>query len=124
MKTKDGDIHQWPDSWQGVKEDLVYGRQLIAIFKPFIDAMKAKGLGVKTINEHIDNLWMLGGYIITQLNYHEMDRQIPPLEMVISCIDSGDGPLIHDFSDYQQERFDATCRKLYKHLMHNGLGQK
>jgi hypothetical protein len=116
MKIKDDTINEWPDSWKGVQEDVAYGRELIEIFIPFIEEMKSKGLSPKSINKHIDNLWMLGGYIIGQLNYYEDNRQIAPLEMLKSLIDTGDGPMIHHFSEYQQERFDATCRKLYKYL--------
>lgn len=116
MKIKDNDINQWPDSWEGVKEDIPYGQKLIEIFVPFIKDMKSKKLSAKTINEHIDNLWILGGNIIGQLNYYEEKREVEPLEMVKGCIDSGDGPLIHDFSEYQQDRFDATCRKLHRYL--------
>jgi hypothetical protein len=116
MKIKDADLEQWPKSWEGITEDIPYGKKLIEIFMLFIEDMKSKKLSAKTINEHIDNLWMLGGYIIEQLNYYEEKQEIEPLEMVKACIDSGDGPLIYDFSEYQQERFDATCRKLYRYL--------
>ncbi len=117
MKFKDKDIKDWPDSWKGHEEDIQYGEELVEIFVPFIEDLKSKKLSVKTINGHIDNLWMLGGKIIKMINYYPPDRQTPPLEMLKSCIDSGDGPLIHDFSEYEQEKFDATCRKLYKFLL-------
>jgi len=117
MKINDADIAEWSRSWQGVKEDISYGDELVKIFKPFIDSLKIQKLSPKSINSHIDNLWRLGGHIISQLNYYDENRQVPPYQMVINCIDTGDGPLIHEFSDYQQERFDATCRKLYKFLL-------
>lgn len=119
MKIKDERIDEWPKSWHDVKEDIPYGQEIIKLMIPFIQEMKESKLSPKTINEHIDNLWMLGGYIIKQLNYYEDERKILPNEMILKCIDSGDGPWIHDFSEYDQERFDATCRKFFKHLRNN-----
>ena len=116
MKYKDEDIQEWPQSWAGVPEDRSYGEHIIRLMKPFIEELKGK-LGRNTVNEHIDNLWMLGGYSITQLNYYPEKRKDAPEKLLLKYIDSGDGPLINEFSDYQQERFDATCRKLYKFLM-------
>lgn len=116
MELKDYGIEDWPDSWHGIEEDISYGKKLIKIFIPFIEDMKSKGLSNRTINEHIDNLWMLGGSIIKDLHYYEDQRKIPPLEKIKECIDCGEGPLIHDFSEHDQRRFDATCRKLNKFL--------
>ena len=31
------DFDEWPDSWEGVPEDLNYGRELLAIFEPFCE---------------------------------------------------------------------------------------
>jgi len=83
---------------------------------PFIEDMKDKRLSVKTINKHIDNLWVLGGHIIKELNDCEKNREYPALKMILNCIGSNEGPLIHDFSELQQEEFDSTCRKFYKFL--------
>jgi hypothetical protein len=116
MKIKDNKIDEWPKSWHCVKEDIPYGQNIIKLMIPFIQEMKEAKLSVKTINEHIDNLWMLGGYIIGQLNDYDDKRHVLPKEMILECIDSGDGPWIHDFSEYEQERFGATCRKFYRYL--------
>lgn len=116
MKTKDDKINEWPRSWQGVKEDIPYGQEIIKYMIPFIDEMKNKGLSIKTINKHIDNLWVLGGNIIKDLNDYEENRELPALKMILNCIDSNEGPLINDFSELQQDGFDSTCRKFYKFL--------
>lgn len=116
MKTKDDKINEWPRSWQGVKEDIPYGQEIIKYMLPFIDKMKNKGLSIKTINKHIDNLWLLGGNIIKELNDYEENREFPALKMILNSIDSNEGPLIHDFTELQQDEFDSTCRKFYKFL--------
>ena len=116
MKTKDDKINEWPQSWQGDKNDIPYGQEIIKYMIPFIEEMKKKGLSIKTINKHIDNLWMLGGKIIEELNYYKENRKIPALKMILNNIDSNEGPLIHDFSELQQGEFDSTCRKFYKFL--------
>ena len=116
MKIKDDKINEWPCSWQGVREDIPYGQEIIKYMAPFIDNMKSKGLSIKTINKHIDNLWVLGGNIIKELNDYEENRELSALKMILNSIDSKEGPLIHDFSELQQEEFDSTCRKFYKFL--------
>ena len=116
MKTKDVKINEWPQSWQGVKSDILYGQEIIKYMIPFIEEMKRKQLSIKTINKHIDNLWVLGGKIIKELNDYEENRELPALKMMLNCIDSNEGPLIHDFPQLQQNEFDSTCRKFYKFL--------
>ena len=119
MKYKDDDIQEWPKSWEGVKEDIQYGQEIIKIIMPFIEEMKIKKQSPKTINKHIDNLWMLGGTIIKEINYDDDLRKLPPEEMILKSIDSFEGPLIQEFTDYQQEEFDCTCRKFYKFIIKN-----
>ncbi|MBN1603886.1 MAG: hypothetical protein JW915_19905 [Chitinispirillaceae bacterium] len=116
MKTKDDRINEWPRSWQGVKEDILYGQEIIKYMIPFIDEIKSKGQSIKTINKHIDNLWVLGGNIIKELNDYEENRELPALKMILNNIDNNEGPLIHDFSELQQDEFNSTCRKFYKFL--------
>jgi hypothetical protein len=64
-----------------------------------------------------DNLWALGGEVISRL---QMDSRLrrQPIEQVILELVSGDGgPLLsHGQSEAGQRSFDATCRKLYRFL--------
>lgn len=116
MKIKDDKINEWPKSWQGVKTDIAYGQEIINYIVPFIEEMKEKRLSIKTINRHIDNLWVLGGYIIKEINDYEENRKLPALTMIMNNINNNEGPLIHDFSELQQYEFDSTCRKFFKLL--------
>ncbi len=116
MKIKNDDLDRWPDSWAGFKEDIEYGKGLVEMFQPFIEEMIAKGLSSKTINGHIDNLWVLGGEIIRDINQDDEARKIPPLQAILNNVDCDEGPMVRDFSEYEQEKLDATCRKLHRHI--------
>lgn len=84
--------------------------------KPFIEELLKSSYSYKTIKNHIDNLWMLGGFIVKRINFYEKDRNIEPHFLLPRFIDSQDGPLIDDFSESEQINFDRTCRKFYKYL--------
>src|SRR5438128_2322610 len=62
------DLAHWPRSWMGFEKDLPPGEKLVACFQPFLEHLVASGLSRKTIRKHIDNLWVLGGEIIRDLN--------------------------------------------------------
>src|SRR5216683_1390550 len=44
------------------------GEHLLACFQPFIKQLASSSLSPKTIRKHVDNLWLLGGEIIRDLN--------------------------------------------------------
>jgi hypothetical protein len=118
---KDYDIDNWPQSWAGIAEDIEYGNKIIQIYKPFINQLKEKKLSRKTINSYIDDLWVLGGYIIKMLHHNESYRHDEPQWLIPRFIDSFDGPYISDMSEDEQHRFDRTYRKLYKYVAVNYL---
>ncbi|MFD2272315.1 hypothetical protein ACFS07_17275 [Undibacterium arcticum] len=62
------DLLNWPTSWCGEKRDLIPGEQIVALFKPFLLHLLSQNLTRKTLNLHRDNLWVLGGEIIRDLN--------------------------------------------------------
>ena len=51
----------------GIEKDLPPGEQLVAYFRPFIEHLASSSLSPKTIRRHVDNLWILGGEIIRDL---------------------------------------------------------
>jgi site-specific recombinase XerD len=121
MKYKDEDIANWPNTWAGISEDIEFGNKIIQIFKPFIKYLKEKQLSRKTINLYIDDLWILGGFIIKQLHSEEKYRKYKPQWLFPYYIDSWDGPHISDLTEYEQNQFDRTCRRFYKFLVKNYL---
>ena len=45
----------------GEEKDLPVGRQLVEYFMPFLVHLTESGLSKKTIQNHVDNIWLLGG---------------------------------------------------------------
>ena len=121
MVYKDSDIDDWPKTWAYSSKDIDYGKEIVELFVPFLNSLKQSKFSKKTINEHIDNLWALGGFLIKQINYNEEYRNKTPLLLIPRYIDSYDGPTIQDFSESEQESFDKTCSKYYRYLVVNDL---
>ena len=119
MKTPEDicpDFPEWPDRWHGVKQDVPYGEGILDIMRPFVISMINRGLKEKTIRNHMDNLWLLGGEIIRDVSVNE-EYNIPPEEYLRRNVDETGGPLCrHIHSEYAQASFNATCGKLHKFL--------
>jgi len=110
------DFPEWPERWKGFNKDVPYGQSIIEIFAPFIQSLIDKGLTKKTIKQHCDNLWLLGGEIIREVNTHNQYKT-NPYKKVIQSIDGDGGPLCHHLeTENQMNSYDSTCRKLYKFL--------
>jgi hypothetical protein len=62
------DLQGWPERWMGEEEDLPPGRKLVECFTPFLTHLATSELSKRTIQRHVDNLWILGGEIIRDLN--------------------------------------------------------
>jgi hypothetical protein len=113
----DHDLDDWPRSWMGWEKDLPPGEELVACFRPFIAQLASSELAPKTIRRHVDNLWLLGGRLISDLNETPRLRQRSIRQVPWEAIDDEGGPLIHGGMDEQAQRsFDATCRKLRRFL--------
>ena len=54
------DLNSWPRSWMGLEKDLPPGEQLVTLFHPFLEDLAMSNLSPKTIQKHVDNLWVLG----------------------------------------------------------------
>jgi hypothetical protein len=111
------DIEQWPKSWIYEDRDLSPGRQMVECFKPFLRHLLSSGLSRKTLRTHRDNLWLLGGELISDLHEAPRLRKQPMHQVVVAALDDEGGPLIsHPASEDQQRSFDSTCRKFYRFL--------
>jgi hypothetical protein len=102
----------------GFEKDLLPGENLVACFRPFLEHLVASDLSRKTIRKHIDNLWVLGGEIIRDLNEDSSLRKVLPVERVLfDVLDDDGGTLIHGCdSEETQRSLDSTCRKLRRFL--------
>ena len=80
------DLDGSPRRWRFDENDLPPGEKLVACFRPVMEQPIALGLSRKTIRTHIDNLWVLEGEIIRDLNETpslrkrpvEVARHMPP----------------------------------------------
>ena len=99
-----------------MERDLPPGEQLLDILRPFIEHLASSSLSPKTIRTHVDNLWMLGGEIVRDLNYDPSLRNVAAEQLLRNVIYEDGGPLIHNGSEEDQRSFDSTCRKLHRFL--------
>ena len=110
------DLDDWPQSWMGLEKDLPPGEALVVCFRPFIEHLAASSLSPKTIRRHVDNLWLLGGEIIRELNYTPARRKVVAQKLLRDVVGADGGPLIHNGSEAEQRSLGSTCRKLHRFL--------
>jgi hypothetical protein len=110
------DFNQWPESWEGLTEDLPYGREILEVMRPFIIQLIEKGFTRKTMQKHMGNLWLLGGEIIRDISTDE-EYHIPPSQKIRDSVDSLGGMYCrHIDSDTEEKSYNATCKKLHRFL--------
>ncbi|MCI0420451.1 MAG: hypothetical protein L0312_14710 [Acidobacteria bacterium] len=110
------ELEQWPRSWMGMEKDLPPGEGLITCFRPFIEHLASTGLSPKTVRQHVDNLWSLGGEIIRDLHYDPSLRKKSADRLLRDSVHAHGGPAVHNGSEVQQRSVDATCRRLHRFL--------
>jgi len=102
----------------GMEKDLPPGEKLVACFRPFLEELVTSDLSPRTIQKHVDNLWMLGGEIIRDLHENSSLRRKPIEQILADRIDEEGGPLVYamESEEGQQRSFDSTCKKLNRFL--------
>ena len=111
------DLASWAASWCGDERDVIPGEAIVAVFTPFLQYLLDQGLSRKTLNLHRDNLWLLGGEIIHDINETPKLRKRPAAELIRDAIACDEGPLIRGcVNDIEQRLFDSTCRKLKRFM--------
>jgi hypothetical protein len=99
----------------GLDKDLPPGEQLVTLFRPFLEHLAQSNLSPKTIQKHIDNMWVLGGEFIRDLHNDPSLRRRPVDQVLFKMIEFG-GPLLCHGGEDQQTSFDSTCRKFRRFL--------
>ena len=69
------DLDDWPRSWMAFEKDIPPGEKIVACFRPFLEHLIGLRFSRKTIRKHADNLWILGGELIRDLNDHPSLRK-------------------------------------------------
>ncbi|MBN2498045.1 MAG: hypothetical protein JXR96_25875 [Deltaproteobacteria bacterium] len=113
-------MEEWPESWAGTDEDIPMGRGLVAELRPFVAFMEKKGLAHKTLRNHVNNLWQIGGDLISSLNYDPELRKKSPRELLLDAIAVGEAPLSRHATENEQRSLDATARKLLRFMQGKG----
>lgn len=109
-------IKAWPKSWAGAKADEVFGEKLLVELRPFVASLVAKGYAKRTLDRHLENLFLMGGEIIREVSSNE-EYAADPGEVLRNSVDEEGGPLCqHLYTEEQQQAYDATCRRLHKFL--------
>ncbi len=107
----------WPSSWMGVTEDLDYGRKLLPYFEEFLSSLIDAGLARNTVKNYVNDAWLLGGSIISQVSMDE-EYSAEPLQKLFESVEC-DGILPDDFaqmSEGEMKGFERMCRKFEKFL--------
>jgi hypothetical protein len=110
------DLANWPPSWMGFPEDLPPGQRIVAYFQPFPEHLLQLNLSRKTIRKHVNNLWVLGGEIIRDLNHTPALRKLPVEQLVFDVLREGGPLLYHCDSEEELRFFESTCRKFQRFL--------
>ena len=100
----------------GDERDLVPGEKIVQFFTPFLFHLAGSGLTKKTVQKHVDNLWVLGGEIIRDLQETPKRRKKPVSEIIDTLLENDGSLLYHCDSEEQQRSFESTCRKLRRYL--------
>jgi hypothetical protein len=108
-------MKEWPESWAGERADVPVGRALVAIMHTFMTRLQQQELSSKTLRRHLDNLWLIGGEIIREINYHPASRKKPPQLLILEAVQYDEAPF-RDLTEAEQASVDATARKLFKFI--------
>ena len=86
------------------------GQRIVACFRPFLAHLAATHAR-PTIRKHADNLWILGGEIIRDLNETPGLRRVPIEELLFQVVLDGCPLLSHRDSEGHLRSFKSTCHK-------------
>jgi len=109
----------WPSSWAGVPEDETIGKALVAEMRPFAEHLE-RSLASKAVRGHLDNLWLIGGEIIRQVNYDPRQRRLTAKALLLAAIELGEAPLARGVTRKEQESLDATAKRLLRFMTAHG----
>ena len=110
-------MSNWPESWAIDEGDNQKGAEIVADLKSFAESLVELGLAPTTIRRHVNNLWLLGGEIIRELNFDRDQREKTASELLEDSVDDEGGPYCrHLETEAEMKSFDATCKKLNAYL--------
>ena len=108
-------LNGWPRTWMGLEKDLQPGEQILALIRPFLESLAQSSLTPKTIQQHVDNMWALGGEFIRDL-HNDPPLRKQPVERVLRQMVEYGGPLLYHGGEDEQRSFDSTCGKFRRFI--------
>jgi hypothetical protein len=112
------DMERWPKSWAGSDSDIPIGKEMVKVMRLFLMAMVEDQLSYTTINRHMNNLWLLGGEIISGVNADPELKDLDGEQLILRFVDEEGGPYSrHLATEQEQKTFDATCKRFYRFLI-------
>jgi hypothetical protein len=106
------DLDQWPGSWAYEERDIPYGLRMVECFKPFLCELLALPLSRKTLRQHRDNIWVLGGEVIRHLQMDSALRRQPIEQAVLNLMHEWPPQrLVIAVHHRYRSRAYARCRK-------------
>jgi hypothetical protein len=88
-------------------------RSVVSVTKPNSPSLT---LSPKTIRRHVDNLWLLGGEIIRDLNFDPSLSKVAAQQLIRNVVGVDGGPLIYNGSEEERRSLDSTSGKLHRFL--------
>lgn len=111
-------LAEWPASWAIGDGDVENGKEVVTILKAFIESLIEGELAPRTVRRHVNNLWLLGGEIIREVNVYPDQRQKTALQLIADAVDDEGGPYCrHLNSELEMQAFDATCKRLHRFIV-------
>ena len=88
------DLAAWPESWEGVPEDVPVGKKILHELIPFLSWIADQGYTKRTTRQHFDNIWALGGQLIMDLQWEDAPLELDFAHVVASAVHEEGGPLV------------------------------
>lgn len=109
-------VMKWPKSWSFDRQSEVFGEKVLAEMMPFIQSIMDHGYAKRTLERHLEYLFLMGGELISMAAIDE-EYDCDVRAFFMENLDEGGGPLCRHLHTEERERqYDATCRKLFRFM--------
>ncbi len=110
-------IPEWPKSWAIANQDTAIGHAIVKELVAFLVDRIQKGRAESTIKMYAGYLWALGGELIRQINYSDVERKLSAKQLILKYVNAEGGPYWrHARDELDHEKYDSVCKGLYKFM--------
>jgi|SaaInlStandDraft_1057018.scaffolds.fasta_scaffold134434_2 hypothetical protein len=117
---------QWLSEWSYPSNLENVAKFQAQIYSSLLKSLESS-LKPRTIERHYLNLLLLGSHVLKEFEYYPENNEIENVNefaqyLISNFITMFEGPLVHEeHEESQQKSFDATCKKLFKHVHDKGF---